>query len=532
MDVNGSSVITDSQRRCKGDTLGFMHACLIAGSVVLSLMTALWICSLVLKDASIVDRFWGAGFVFVAWAIAAVSPGLSLDQNLLVLIVSIWGLRLSIYIHLRNKGHPEDYRYQEMRKNHGARFWWYSYLSVFLLQGTLMLIVSLPVIYTLSFADPKAAGLSVFSIIGSLIWIIGFIFESGGDWQLARFKRDPANKGKLLTTGLWSLTRHPNYFGDACQWWGFGLFAWSHGLWGVGTFIGPVVMTLFIRKVSGVDLLEKSMKGQKPGYEDYMANVPPFFPKISRLWGASIVFCLLAASHGTQGLATEIDYKQELPFSRIDFTVKDLKSGKEIAWGEESIVYDSGTITKATLYYPPGTERKVLQEETSKVALASLEVKEYLLSNKASGEKATVEMISKTATVSYQEKPADKPKTMSYEWTPQSIIGKTLHHYIVRYWDKIIAGKAPDFNLLVPMKMDHFMFRTRLKSADQVDGKNLYVISLEPASWAIRNFVPQMDFNYRIVDGAPLLVSYVGATTITIDGDDKRLVTINFSYTK
>lgn len=257
----------------------FLDGYEIAGSVVASLMVALWLCSLALKDASIVDRFWGLGFVLIALAIAIVQPTLDGHQMILLAIVAIWGLRLSIYIHLRNQGHPEDPRYQEMRRHHGARFWWYSFFSVFVLQGIIMLIVAMPVIFVMS--DSRSFDtVSLFVFLGFLVWLTGFVFEAGGDLQLARFKKNPSNKGKLLTTGLWSLTRHPNYFGDACQWWGFGLFAWGQGLTGYLTFIGPIVMTLFIRKVSGVDLLEKSLKAGKPGYENYIASTPPFFPKL------------------------------------------------------------------------------------------------------------------------------------------------------------------------------------------------------------------------------------------------------------
>lgn len=255
----------------------FVAAYQVAFSVVVSLMFALWLCSLLLKDASIVDRFWGFGFVLIAWTLGIMQVSPNHLQALLIALVTIWGLRLSIYIHLRNRGHAEDYRYQEMRRKKGRHFWWYSLISVFFLQGVIMLIVAMPVIFVLA-QDPQEHGWSLYAGVGFLIWATGFVFEAGGDFQLSQFKKDPANKGKLLTTGLWSLTRHPNYFGDACQWWGFGMFAWSYGMVGVLTFVGPVCMTFFIRKVSGVDLLESSMKIKKPGYAAYIARTPPFFP--------------------------------------------------------------------------------------------------------------------------------------------------------------------------------------------------------------------------------------------------------------
>lgn len=258
--------------------MSFWGAYQIATSVVFSLMTALWICSLIAKDASIVDRFWGAGFVFIAWALALTTPEFTPSMKLLTIIVSIWGLRLSLYIHFRNRGHGEDYRYAEMRAHHGKRFWWYSFISVFALQGILMLIVAAPIIYVLSAA--RGTSLGAVQLAGAWVWLMGFVMEAGGDFQLSRFKSNPENKGKLLKSGLWSITRHPNYFGDTLQWWGFGLFALESGeAAGIATLVGPVVMTLFIIKVSGVALLEKNLKVNKPGYAEYVAATPAFFPK-------------------------------------------------------------------------------------------------------------------------------------------------------------------------------------------------------------------------------------------------------------
>ena len=258
----------------------------IASSVVASMMAALWLSSLVSRDASIVDRFWGAGFVLLSWAVFVFMPNQHSTSTLLLALVTIWGLRLSVYIHLRNRGHGEDYRYAQMRSNHGSRFWWYSFLSVFCLQGVLMLLVASPVVFVIS--QPEKAPTNSWAAVGALCWLTGFVFEAGGDWQLSRFKANPKNKGKLLTTGIWSLSRHPNYFGDALQWWGFGAFALSYGFKGTLTLIGPVVMTIFLRKVSGVDLLEKTLKSSKPGYENYIASTPAFLP--GRIfWSALIV---------------------------------------------------------------------------------------------------------------------------------------------------------------------------------------------------------------------------------------------------
>lgn len=256
--------------------MDFAVAYRFAASATFSMMTTIWICSLILKDASLVDRFWGAGFVLIAWVVAWVALPVTSAKALMLSVVTIWGLRLSLYIHWRNRGHGEDYRYAEMRRHHGKRFWWYSYISVFSLQGGLMLVVAAPVIYVLS--SPEANNLNIAAVTGAVFWTVGFIFEAGGDWQLQSFKKNPANKGQLLKNGLWSITRHPNYFGDALQWWGLGIMAFPYGQAGLLTFIGPLVMTLFIRKVSGVDLLEKNLKHSKPGYAEYIANTPPFFP--------------------------------------------------------------------------------------------------------------------------------------------------------------------------------------------------------------------------------------------------------------
>jgi steroid 5-alpha reductase family enzyme len=261
--------------------MDFLSAYQVSCSVVFSMMTALWIASLIAKDASLVDRFWGAGFVFITWALALMSMPLTPIKILLCTIVSIWGLRLSIYIHWRNRGHGEDYRYVEMRKHHGSNFWWYSFLSVFTLQGVLMLLISAPLIFVMSSSEAK--DITPTAVVGTIFWLTGFIFEAGGDWQLQSFLGNPNNKGQLLRKGLWSVTRHPNYFGDALQWWGYGMFAWSYGILPSITFLGPILMTLFIRKVSGVDLLEKNLINSKPGYAEYIASTPPFFPR-KKFW--------------------------------------------------------------------------------------------------------------------------------------------------------------------------------------------------------------------------------------------------------
>ena len=239
------------------------------------LVTLLWLWSVLIKNVSIVDIFWGFGFVivnaFYVFNIETINP-----RNILLLIlVSIWGLRLTIYLAVRNIGKGEDYRYQQFRKDYGEnRYWWFSYFQVFLLQGILILIVSLPLIGVRSSeTSPDLFWLDYAAIV---VWIIGFSFEAGGDYQLYKFKKNNKNKGKLLNTGFWRYTRHPNYFGDSAVWWSYALFSIAAGAyWQV---IGAVIMTLLIIKVSGVALLEKTLNNSKPKYKEYIENTNAFFP--------------------------------------------------------------------------------------------------------------------------------------------------------------------------------------------------------------------------------------------------------------
>ncbi|MGE0019506.1 MAG: DUF1295 domain-containing protein [Draconibacterium sp.] len=242
--------------------------------LIVVFFTIVWGISVMLKNASIVDIFWGAGFVLVGVFYFIVTPDYSTRKILAVLLVTIWGLRLSIHIMARNMGKPEDYRYQEFRRHYGEkRYWWFSYFQVFLLQGFLLWLISAPLL-AISFYTEKPFG--VIDFIALLVWIIGLVFEAGGDWQLALFKANPANKGKLLTTGFWKYTRHPNYFGDAAVWWGFAVLSIASGC--SLPVLSSVLMTWLIVKVSGVSLLERTMKNTKPGFEDYIKKTNSFLP--------------------------------------------------------------------------------------------------------------------------------------------------------------------------------------------------------------------------------------------------------------
>lgn len=256
----------------------FLNIYLIEAGVILGLMLLLWLLSLILKNASIVDIFWGTGFVIADWVYFALTPEGYLPRKLLIsALVTIWGLRLSLHILRRNWGKPEDFRYQKWRNENGRKWWWLSFFQVFLLQGALMWIISAPLLAAQLGSYPQH--LSVFDFLGALLWLVGFFFEVVGDYQLARFKANKENKGKVMNTGVWRYTRHPNYFGDSAQWWGYYLVAAGAGGW--WTIFSPILMTLFLLRVSGVTLLEKTMQS-RPGYKEYIETTSAFIPWFPR----------------------------------------------------------------------------------------------------------------------------------------------------------------------------------------------------------------------------------------------------------
>jgi steroid 5-alpha reductase family enzyme len=252
----------------------YIQIYLLALVVIISMMTILWLISIRIKNVSIVDLFWGFGFVVSGVFYFLATEGFEIRKILLMILVSIWGLRLSIYLAWRNKGKGEDFRYRKFRKDYGEhRYWWISYFQTFLLQGILMWLISAPLLGAQFYPGNK---LGIFDFIGVIIWIIGFVFEAGGDFQLARFKANPANKGKVLNSGFWHYTRHPNYFGDAAAWFGYGLICLSAGSY--IPLLGSVLMIALIIKVSGVALLEKTLNVTKPEYKDYIEKTSAFIP--------------------------------------------------------------------------------------------------------------------------------------------------------------------------------------------------------------------------------------------------------------
>jgi steroid 5-alpha reductase family enzyme len=250
-----------------------MHYYLMIVAAVLVYMTLWYNVSLLLKRSDVADIAWGLGFIFVAWFAylsTNTSPGkLAILVNILV---TVWGLRLAVHIFLRNKGKTEDKRYIEMRQKWGKWAALRTYTNVFLGQGALLILIATPVILVNHSASPTLSWQGV----GLGIWLIGFFFEAVGDWQLSRFIKNPANKGKLMTFGLWKYTRHPNYFGEVTQWWGIFILTCTQftALWSI---IGPLTITILILKVSGIPLLERKMK-DNPEFAAYAQKTSIFVP--------------------------------------------------------------------------------------------------------------------------------------------------------------------------------------------------------------------------------------------------------------
>lgn len=238
---------------------------------------ALWLVSLRLRNASIIDIFWAVFCAAPALVTYAITDGSSPRAAVLTGLVMIWAARLSGYLAIRNIGHGEDYRYVAMRASrepHGDFAIW-SLIRVFLLQASIAWFISLPVQAGQIGADRPLGPLA---LVGGMIFVIGIVFEAVGDAQLRAFKSDPANKGKLLTRGLWAWTRHPNYFGDACVWAGLGLIALEGPFGWIGA-ASPFVMAHFLVNISGKALLERSMSKRYPEYAAYRARTSGFLPR-------------------------------------------------------------------------------------------------------------------------------------------------------------------------------------------------------------------------------------------------------------
>lgn len=242
---------------------------------MLALAFIVWLLSVRKQDVSIVDSLWSILFVAAASYYLWVLDEPSLRAQIIYALVLIWAIRLSAYITLRHLGHAEDHRYQQIRANNQPGFAFKSLYLIFMFQAGLAWIISLPLFYAMS----SSSALSVIDYLGIGLWLCGMLFEATADQQLYRFKKQPENKGRLLTRGLWAYSRHPNYFGEFLIWWGFYLLALSatDAPAAVIAVISPLIMSLLLLRVSGVTLLERSMR-LKPGYEDYMRNTSAFIP--------------------------------------------------------------------------------------------------------------------------------------------------------------------------------------------------------------------------------------------------------------
>ena len=247
---------------------------IIAAICMFLFMSTIWLIAVKLDNYSIVDIIWGITFIITTIVVLVYTELYNVVSLTIAALVLIWGLRLSIYLFSRNAGKPEDYRYQDMRKKWGNKVKQTAFVRVFMLQGTVSLLFSLGIFLGISQSDTILAMWPVY--LGVIVWVVGFLFESIGDAQLRAFIQKPENKGKVITTGLWKYTRHPNYFGEATQWFGISIIACAVPL-GWISFISPLLLTFFLLKISGVPLLEKK-NAKKPGYAEYAAKTSVFVP--------------------------------------------------------------------------------------------------------------------------------------------------------------------------------------------------------------------------------------------------------------
>ena len=253
---------------------------LINAGILLATVLVLWAISVKIGDVSFIDSFWGAGM-----ALMALASWLQLEEpgtlaHLLLAMTAAWGLRLGIYLLRRWRAEGEDKRYERMlrKDREKGRFAFAALTKIWLGQAVLLFLVSSPAQAGI-LASGESQGIGALTVAGIALYLVGIFFEWVGDWQLSQFKSDPANKGEVMDKGLWRYTRHPNYFGDACAWWGIWLVVASVS-WGVAawTVAGPIFLTFTLVKWSGAALLEKGMKHSRPGYEDYKRRTSAFIP--------------------------------------------------------------------------------------------------------------------------------------------------------------------------------------------------------------------------------------------------------------
>lgn len=246
--------------------------------IIFLYMNFWFILSIIKKRNDLADIAWGLGFILTAF-IALINQDFASNRMFLIFfLVLIWGLRLFLHIFIRNKGKPEDYRYKKWRQDWGNYWLIRTYLQVFILQGLFMYLISLPIIFS-GIYDIKSS-LGLLDLLGLFVWLIGFYFEAVGDWQLTKFKLDPKNKGRIMKSGLWQYSRHPNYFGEVTQWWGIFLIALAVPN-GFVSIIGPVTISFLILEVSGIPLLEAKYLGNKE-FDEYKRKTSSFFPNFPK----------------------------------------------------------------------------------------------------------------------------------------------------------------------------------------------------------------------------------------------------------
>ncbi|MBU2693554.1 DUF1295 domain-containing protein [Pimelobacter sp. 30-1] len=253
----------------------------VSAGAVVAVMAIVMAIACLIKNQSIIDIVWGPGFVVVAavsYLVSAGSDGDDTRRLVVLLLTAVWGLRLGLYIGKRNLGHGEDPRYTALMRHQEGNLVVFLVRKIYGLQGVLMWLVSLPV----QVAMYEDTALGLLGLLAIAVWVVGFGFESIGDWQLTRFKADPTNQGKVMDRGLWAWTRHPNYFGDSCVWTALWLLSLGHPI-GLVTVLSPVIMTVLLLRYSGKALLERRMLRSKgDAYAAYLERTSGFFPRPPR----------------------------------------------------------------------------------------------------------------------------------------------------------------------------------------------------------------------------------------------------------
>lgn len=254
--------------------------------IAIAAVLVLWLTSIPLRDVSIIDMFFAILLFLIAGTSFALGEGVLARKQLLLVLTGLWAFRITVHLMRRNWGHGEDPRYSKLRSwvNDDRAFVWLSLKKVFLLQGVVIWFVSLPLQVGQVYTTPDTLGWAAW--LGTLIWLLGFLFETIADYQLTAFRNDPTNKGTVLRSGLWKYSRHPNYFGELCVWWGLFVIACDNAI-GLLTVIGPILYTHLIVNVTGQRTLDKKLARERPGYEEYMRTTSGLIPMLPKSEGRS-----------------------------------------------------------------------------------------------------------------------------------------------------------------------------------------------------------------------------------------------------